>query len=492
VSPAHRQADGSPPFAPIEPARTPLSRLEIAILWHVGSLLLLGSWAFGGGTAWARTALSVWGSMGWLITLAAIRPRLGRADGSLRPLHWLWPLAAFNVLALVSCLNPSFSTKFFEGQSLLAHTGAAHRWLPSTAHPPATLAHLWLFDAAFLSCFNLVWVAQRRALRGLLLAVCANAVLLSVFGTFQNLTSDGLFFGLVPSPNPRFFATFIYGNHWAAYIVLLIGAGLGLVFHYTRHHPAGQLSGSPLATGIVGLLLMAMTPTICGSRSGTLLVMILLGIAAGHALLHALRGRQALGGAAMLPIGGLMLGVALIAAGAATYLGRATLRERWSDTQGQWRAGLAVERLKLYADTWHLAAAHPYTGWGLGCYDKALLLLRPRPLEARRQYEHSYVDAHSDWLQSLAEVGVAGTLLAGLCGLLPLLALLRRKSLGALPGYLLAGCGLILLYAGVEFPFGNPAVVVAFWTCFFCAVHYGRLLDNKPRIEPPSDPARAP
>ena len=490
MSPANRHADHGQTFGSSAPVRTPLNWLEIAIVAHVGSLLLLGSWAFGGGAAWARLLLACWGSGGWLFMLAAVRVRLTRRVGSVQPLRWLWPLAAFNALVLISCLNPSFSAKAFEGQILLAHTGAAHPFLPSTAHPPSSLEHLWLFDAIYLSCFNLVWITHRRTLRGLLLAACVNAVLLSVFGTFQKLTSDGLFFGLVPSPNPRFFATFVYGNHWAAYIVLMIGACLGLVFHYARRHPAGQLSGSPLGLGIVGLLLMAMTPTIGGSRSGTTLVMVLLGIGIGHALLRLHRRRRAHGESVALPVALLALCATLALAGA-IYLGRATLRERWSDTRGQWQAGLVAERLKLYADTWHLAAAHPVAGWGLGCYDKALLLVRPRPLEARRQYEHSYVDAHSDWLQSLAEVGVVGTLLAGLCGLLPLISTRVWRYSSPLAGYLLAGCALVLLYAGVEFPFGNPAVVIAFWTCFFCAVQYGRLLARPSGIEPSPDPLPA-
>ena len=46
---------------------------------------------------------------------------------------------------------------------------------------------------------------------------------------------------------------------------------------------------------------------------------------------------------------------------------------------------------------------------------------------------------------------------------------------GAVPGYLLAGCGLVALYALVEFPFANPAVMEAFWLCFFTAVRYHKL-----------------
>ena len=473
----HRQTEASSDAPWREPGPAPLHWLELATLTQVGVLLLFASWAFGGGTDWARRLLSCWGSLGALITLAAVLHFRRRGDGRLRPLRWLWTLTAFNLLVLLSCLNPSFSERFFAGQSLLAYTGPAHPWLPSTAHPATSREHLWLFDAIYLSCFNLVLVIRRRrALRALLVAGCVNGVVLSIFGTFQNLTSDGLYFGLVPSPNPRFFSTFVYANHWAAFILLFMAACAGLIFYYSRHQPDNRLVGSPLAVGIVSLLLMALTPTIGGSRSGTLLVMILLGGSAVHAFIRIRRQRRSAGESAALAVGGLVVCIGL-AAGAAAYLGRAALRERWHDTQGQWQAGMTGERLKLYADTWHLAAERPFSGWGLGCFDKALRLARPRPLEARRQYEHSYVDAHSDWLQSLAEVGFVGTILVALCGLLPLQDLWRAHHLGPLSAYLLAGCGLILLYAGVEFPFGNPAVMIAFWTCFFCAVRHGRRQD---------------
>jgi hypothetical protein len=109
--------------------------------------------------------------------------------------------------------------------------------------------------------------------------------------------------------------------------------------------------------------------------------------------------------------------------------------------------------------------------------------IRPRPLEARRQYERSYADAHSDWLQAFTEVGLAGSALLGLTGLLPLLGLRGHHFLSVTTGFTLAGCALILLYATVEFPFGNPAVTLTWWLCFFCAVQSARLRDF-PLAEP--------
>jgi hypothetical protein len=59
-----------------------------------------------------------------------------------------------------------------------------------------------------------------------------------------------------------------------------------------------------------------------------------------------------------------------------------------------------------------------------------------------------------------------------LLGVVPLLALRRRHFGGPVPAYLFGGCGLVLLYAWIEFPFGNPAVVLTWWLCFFVAVRY--------------------
>ncbi len=445
------------------------------MLVHLGGLLLFASWVFGGGTDSARLLISCWGSLGLFVTLAALRSRVMRGESLRQPLLWLSPVVAFNGLVLLSCLNPSFTERIFSGQTLLAQTGAAHPSLPSTAHAATSREHLWLFDAIYLSCFNLVLAIRRRqALRVLLLVAVGNAVVLSVFGTFQRLTSDGLYFGQVAAPNARFFATFIYGNHWAAYVVLLVAAGLGLVYYSAGRAGEGQLHQSPVILGIIGLVLMALTPLLAGSRAGTLLVIVLLGTGLVHAL-RRIRRRQRHGGASgVLPVTGLVL-TAICALGGAVYLGRAVVQERWQDTQGQWQSGLLNERLKLYSDTWHLAAEKPGFGWGFGSYDKVLQLIRPRPLEANRQYEHSYVDAHSDWLQSLAEVGFIGTALLILSVLWPLLGSRALRFAGPLPAYLLGGCGLILLYAGVEFPFANPAVMIAFWLSFFSAIQYVRL-----------------
>ena len=39
----------------------------------------------------------------------------------------------------------------------------------------------------------------------------------------------------------------------------------------------------------------------------------------------------------------------------------------------------------------------------------------------------------------------------------------------------LVACGLVVLYATIEFPFGNIALVLTWWFCFFAALRYAQL-----------------
>jgi hypothetical protein len=60
-------------------------------------------------------------------------------------------------------------------------------------------------------------------------------------------------------------------------------------------------------------------------------------------------------------------------------------------------------------------------------------------------------------------------------GLIPLAALARRAWRHPLVFYPLTGCGFVTLYAWIEFPYANGAVLVAFWIIFFAACRYARL-----------------
>jgi O-antigen ligase len=116
-----------------------------------------------------------------------------------------------------------------------------------------------------------------------------------------------------------------------------------------------------------------------------------------------------------------------------------------------------------------MAADKPVFGWGLESYGSIFL----RYTSSRRSpdgFITVFVDAHSDWLQALAELGFAGTALLLLVGLLPLADTFRLRNVSAVSAWLLAGCGMIAAYAWVEFPFACPAVVATWWVLWFSAL----------------------
>jgi O-antigen ligase len=396
-------------------------------------------------------------------------------------LGWLWPVAAFNVLVLLASMNPSFHAMKHGAETVLVHEGE-RAGMPSSAQPELALKALWLFDATWISCFNLALVIrQRRTVRYALLLAFANALLLAVFGTAQKLTgAHGLFFDAVPSPQTHFFATFVYHNHWGAFMVLMMATGIGLVWHYGRRRDARDFFHTPAFAGIVVVVVLAASVPLSLSRSCTLLAIGLVGVTSIHFCARLIRRRRQFRESIVLPLAGAGAAVALGTA-AVWFVAGDSITQRMAKTREQVHEmrvrGTVGDRATLYRDTWRMAQEKPWFGWGMGSYPHVFTLYNTQTSVDRLPV--FYHDAHSDWLQALAEHGFVGTTLLGLCALVPLLRLRRRHFSSPLPLYLLIGCGLIVLYAWVEFPFGNVAVVLTWWFCFFCAVQYARLQDRE-------------
>jgi O-antigen ligase len=459
--------------------------LEQAALLHAGILLVFATWAFDGNVDWARRIICWWGSAGAAITLGAVF----RGSGG-RALRWSWPLLAFNGLVLASCLNPSFSTRLFDGEPLLVRTGGVP-WLPGSAEPAASLRALWLFDSVFLPGLNLaLCLRQRRALRWLLILATGNALALSVFGTVQKLTGAGLFFGLREAPSVFFFSTFIYHNHWGAFVLLSVAVCAGLVFHYASRRDARDFWHSPAFGGAVGLLFIAATAPLSESRSGTLLILLLAGVMLAHVLWH--QRKKTRGSAVSLAwwSGGALVAALVLAAGIYKLdeQGFKTRAELTLEQVEQMHAagGLGTRAI-LYHDTWQMACDRLWFGWGFDSYARVFMIYNTQ--KSGDGLPVYYAQAHSDWLQSVAETGLVGTTLIGLLGALPLFTLRRRHFRQPLVFYPLLGCALLLLYAWIEFPFECPAVAISFWLIFFAAVRHAQLSPAEGKSQTPCFPS---
>jgi O-antigen ligase len=464
----------------IKPASSPrFSLLEKIVLTHVGVLLISSTWAFGGNIGWARLALSAWGSLSLPIAIAAFFQRLpdGGGNEARRKAWWLIAPALYAALIVASAFNPSFRSISWEGSVLLVHKGPVHPHWPSTVNPVGSLASLWFAAGAYLSAYNVALVLRSRTgLRFVFTLVAVNTLALSVFGTIQSLLSAGYFFGATISPNTRFFATFIYNNHWGAFMILALSVVLGLLFYHVRRFQGRDLWHSPFSVALIGVLLIAATAPISASRAATAMTAVLLTVACIHALGQITVVRRRARRPVWPPV--LLLLILIIGTtGAVGWLGLRSISERVADTRAalNQNENLLAGRVELYRDSWELVARKPVFGWGLDSYGTAFQLIRPRPLQANRQYERSYDTAHNDWLQSLAETGFMGTALLVLAAVLPLSSLRHRGKGHPLIVYPLLGLGLVLAYAFIEFPFSSGAFVILFWTCLFSLIRYARL-----------------
>jgi O-antigen ligase len=468
--------------------RQPIGTLEILVLAHLALFLIAATWLFGGNAEWVRPYLAGWGTLGIGLTLVGAIPPKRRPEKR-RLLRCLWPFVLFNAVVLASCATPGFREVQAGGQAFYT-PAAVPAWRPSAAVPSAALMGLWLFDGIYLSCFNLFLVVRRRrALRWLLAIAVFNALALSVFGTAQKLMgAKGLYFGLVPSVQTYFFSSFIYHNHWGAFAVLMAAACLGMVRRYASRLRGRGFFRSPGPAGLVAVLFIAMTTPLSTSRSCTALMILLLGVTFLGWTVRLVRRRRSLNESAGPPLLVAGLAVALALAGI-VFVARESISVRVNQTTEQisdMRArGSVGQRTVLYADTWRMAEDKPAFGWGMASYPYVFVIYNSQDHPNRIDHlPNNYHDAHNDWLQSIAEHGWIGTALLVLCGLVPLLRLRGCGRIGMLSRYLLAGCGLILLYSWIEFPFGNIAVVLTWWFCFFCAVDYARLNEVVPRPAP--------
>jgi len=464
--------------------------LENLVLLHTGIFLVAATWLFGGNALWVRPYLAAWGSLGIALVPFAATGGAGGPKGWTR-IAALAPLAAFNGLVLVSCLTPGFHVIQRGAQNLYSVTPVPG-WRPSAAVPSAAVFALWLFDGIYLSCFNLVLaVRTRRSLRALLMLGVANAVVLSVVGTAQKLTgAQGPLFGLLVTAQTFFFSTFIYHNHWGSFAVLMAAACLGLIVRQARRMRGQTFFRSSAMAGLVAVAFIAATTPLSGSRSCTSLMILLLGGAFLGWIARVVRKRSYLNESPVPPLLGAGVAVAAALAGI-WFLARDTIESRLATTEQQLSViraqGSLGQRAILYRDTWDMARDRLWFGWGMASYPYVFPIYNTQDFPDPTDYTpNSYHDAHNDWLQAVAEHGLAGAAVIPFLGVVPLLWLRGRRNPSPLVQFLLAGCGMILVYAMIEFPFGNIAVVLSWWFCFFGAVGYalmdppGLALGRKP------------
>lgn len=437
------------------------------------ALLVVSSWA-GGGMAQ--------GALPWIIALTAltlplwlVRRREGVALGPCA----LIPAALWIVFVGLALLNPSHAP----GANGAWHPRADWlRALPTTADRGHTVAGALPWLAALLQGAALVGLRpSARAVRLIWGGAALNGFALAAIGAgFHFLGADRML-GTFDVPEATyFFATFYYKNHWAAYGAL--GATAGAALALANWSPA--LAGDPAARGRAiffgGIALVTLcTLPLPGSRAGLLLAATIVAAFAAHAALK-LRAVPTRSGRTWGAILLLTLGLLIAAFVTRFYLdrGRADLARTEHQLAQRAAGGMLDLRFELARDTWRMFRARPWFGWGVGCYEIVFPVFQGNYLRDANGRSTARVEfAHNDWLQILAELGgIGGALLLGSA----CVSLWRSwRTASAAGRTALAGSGLLLLYAWIDFPFHNPAVLIL-WTALVTTAGMLRRGDKRP------------
>jgi O-antigen ligase len=334
----------------------------------------------------------------------------------------------------------------------LGGVGLAQRVFALSAYPYQTKLELLKLGAYFALAFLAVESFQSEGERkkiawfAMLLAFCV-----SLFGVVQFLTWNGKIYWFWAVPNSgTSFGPFVDRDHFAGFVELASPFAFAMVI-------AGAVPQDAVWLATFLGILPAGALVLSASRGG------LLSFSCELVLLGVLSWRRNAARSALRRAAVLILLSGVIAA----WLGLGGVSRRFRELAV---TGISQDRRTiLLEDTWRIFREHRWVGTGLG----TLQFVYPR-YESR--YDGATVDhAHNDYLELLAEMGVAG----GICGALFIVVLFgqglshwrRAPSRVGVAFYsgALSACGGFLIHSFVDFNLHIPANALLFFLIAFLA-----------------------
>lgn len=387
--------------------------------------------------------------------------------------------------SLVQGLSPSFD-RFFSAYAVSYHPAALH---PLSIAPQSTVVALALFVALSVLLIGLIAALRVMSLEWLLNQVMGLGLALALVGVVQRAVATDphrpMVYGFwepLQGGNP--FGPFINRNHFAGWMVMalpLVAGYSAAVLAQTWRPTSSRWSdrvrwlttveASRFLLVSFCALLMGMALALTGSRSGIASFAIAL-LTFGYFTVKYFKARRA----RLLFVAYL----AVILIGAVGWAGTDLAIGRFAqvrvDSSGRWMA---------WQDTLRIFGDFPWFGTGLGTYGQAMLVYqtasRPR----------IYVQAHNEYLQLLAEGGLAVAVPALVVAALIVLGIRRRLAAGTddpLTYWVRAGAvaGLVGIAAQsiVDFSLQIPGNTVLFVMLLAIALHRGPV-DVRHRVRVP-------
>ncbi|HEY3176818.1 MAG TPA: O-antigen ligase family protein [Candidatus Polarisedimenticolia bacterium] len=396
-----------------------MDRGSHVICWAAAILVAVAPLPFGSVDPLPAAALEV------CLMLLAIAWVAMRRRAGLTPLPWNDPILVTGVAlvvygllqmtpapeGLMELLSPA--TVALKG----SYAPAPPDWPSLSLHPYATwrscLRGICWTLAALMVRHNAGGSSGRRVVAG---GLVAGGLFQAGYGLFEFISGRQHIFGYTK----RYFTdvatgTFISRNNYAAYLEMAIPMALAFAVLRLGRGEAGSRTGTggpapaiPLkrrlaaATGREGfgalLLLMAsflMMTALLMARSRMGIAAIAAALVLG-AVAVAMRGRSRRFALASVAVAGM-------AALFATQIDIAPVVERFRNSSGELQGGFG--RLQVWRDAVPMLGTYPMLGSGLGTWEMAFSPFRTDTAQVRVDF------AHNDYLEFLAEAGLAGTII---------------------------------------------------------------------------------
>jgi len=383
------------------------------------ALLAFAVLAFGAVEEWAHAVLQVGAAI--LLVLWALRVFRRKSEQLVIPPEFL-PLSAFALVVVVQWVFHLTASRYY------------------------TRSELQLLALYMIVVFLMAQAYSRTShWRSFLWFLMSLGFFVSIFGILQHLTFNEKLYWFRPM---RFgglpFGPYVNRNHFAGFAEMVIPVALvPLVLGKVRRERLFLVALFALVP-IVALFLSA-------SRGGIVSFVVEIVVLALLLLVRRIRGRNVI-------VGGIVVLAAMMMV---SWIGVQQVLQRFSGIQS---LEVSVgKRTAMRQDTWRLFLDHPVIGTGLGTFEMVF-----PPYDSL--YDGKVANhAHIDFLEALAETGVAG----GLCcafflGVLLLNAMKGLADLGTSFGAALNLSGLIacvgiLVHSLVDFNLHIPANALLFF-----------------------------
>lgn len=380
-------------------------RFRAAVALGLFALLMFAVLAFGASETWSLTVFEV-----GVFLLAAV---------------CFWRMAA-------GLLRPVWNPLYLPWAAIAAWTGM--QWLLGISvyrYRTQAAAVQWL--ALWLVLVIASHVFTDESIRsGFNTALVWFGLVLCVFGLVQYFTGQGMVYWSIPIATGKVFGPFINGNHFTAFLELIVPFALVLAVRPSERRLVYAVAWSIMLASVV----------VCASRAGTVLVaietlIVLAALGVPRRRSRARRDRSRL----LLPVAGLAAAAILCfyVAGSQRTLERFEEEHPYS------------VRWSVAHTTWQLFKERPWTGYGAGNFELVY------PSAAAVDMQISWPHAHNDPLEFMMEWGVWAI---GLLGSTLALVFSRRWPREMWLTVVMPLTA-VLVHSWFDFPLQIPAVAAA-------------------------------